>query len=182
MGGARRRGFSWGDFWVASGGWDSVFELGLVGGDFRTGRGLLEVVVEGLLCSSVECPPVGRRNVRIRFRAAGGKIMELDPVLVFRKRFFHPSCVMGSRMIDEEGEFPFPVVARAEDRAGEALGGRSDDRGVAPLGAKLRRTWASGFAAVSFAPPISASSAFARASRLGQLSRIQRCTSAGRCS
>ena len=28
--------------------------------DFWTGRGLLEVVVEGLLRSSVECSPVGR--------------------------------------------------------------------------------------------------------------------------
>ena len=57
--------------------------------------------------------------------------MELDPVLVSPKPFFHPLCVMGSPMIDEEGEFPFPVVARTEDRAGEALVGRSDDRGLA---------------------------------------------------
>ena len=44
---------------------DSIFELGLVGGDSLTGKVLLEIVVEVLLRPSVECPPAGRRNVRI---------------------------------------------------------------------------------------------------------------------
>ena len=57
--------------------------------------------------------------------------MELDPVLVFLKRFFHPLCVMDSPMIDEAGGFPFPGVARAEDRAVGALGGLLDERGLA---------------------------------------------------
>ena len=57
--------------------------------------------------------------------------MELGPVLVFLKPFFHPLCVMDSPMIDEVGGFPFPVVARAEDRAVGASGGLLDERGLA---------------------------------------------------
>ena len=85
--------------------------------------------------------------------------MHLDPVLVFLKPFFHPFCVMDSQVVDDEEDFPFPVVDQADDRAVEAF--------VVPLGAKLRRRWASDFAAASSAHPISGSLAFARAFGLG---------------
>ena len=83
---------------------DSIGELGLVGGNSLTGKVLLEIVVEVLLRPSVECPPVGRRNVRIQFRAVGGKIMHLDPVLVFLQPSFHPFRGVDSQVVDDENE------------------------------------------------------------------------------
>ena len=57
--------------------------------------------------------------------------MDLDPVFVFLRPFFHPFCVIDSPMIDDEQDFPFPVVDKADDRAMEALGGLSHDRRLA---------------------------------------------------
>ena len=37
---------------------DSIFELGLVGGDSLTGKVLLEIVVEGLLAAGISRPPL----------------------------------------------------------------------------------------------------------------------------
>ena len=92
--------------------------------------------------------------------------MDLDPVLVFLKPFFHPFCVMDSQVVDDEEVFPFLVLIKWRIELFKRWAG-CRTTGVLPLGAKLRRTWASGFAAVSSAYPISASSAFARAFRLG---------------
>ena len=36
--------------------------------------------------------------------------MDLDPVLVFLKPFFHPFCVVDSQVVDDEEDFPFPVL------------------------------------------------------------------------
>ena len=105
--------------------------MGLVGGASLTGKVLFEIVVEVLLCPFVECPLVGRRNIRIQFPAEGGQIMDLDLVLVFLRPLFHPFCVMHSPMIDEEEDFLFSIVDQADDRAVEALGGLSHDRDLA---------------------------------------------------
>ena len=49
--------------------------------------------------------------------------MHLDPVLVPLKPSLHPFCVMDSQFVDDEEDFPFPVVDQVEDRAVEAMGG-----------------------------------------------------------
>jgi len=57
--------------------------------------------------------------------------MHLDAVLVFLQPIFHPFCVMDSQIVDDEKEFPFPVVDQADDRDVEVMGELSDDRGLA---------------------------------------------------